>query len=381
DLMDEIAVISDNAIKLNRSGYLLASRNNTIDDVYGLDQNLIREYSDKSISKYSNSLDTLWSEVPDAIDVLQNRAHIQQLYPHLSSEISSLIHIRKAGDLDGQALGQFMLQAVKTSGAAKLRYKVTDIQHSNGFQIALSDAQQTQSLHADYVINAAGPFAHQIANMLGQELPLENLYQQKILFADEVNAVPRTQPFVIDIDKQHLDWTEEERALLEQDPDSIWLTREIGGSVHCRPEGGDKANWVKLGWAYNTRPSEPAEDLMNDTAFDPSFPEIVIRGASNLNPALKHYLDKMPSKMTHYGGYYCMTEENWPLIGPLGVENAFVVGALSGFGTMAACAAGELCANWVLNADLADYAKDLSLYRYSDEKLMKNIRTANKGVL
>ncbi|NNM13072.1 MAG: FAD-binding oxidoreductase, partial [Gammaproteobacteria bacterium] len=42
DLMDEIAVISDNAIKLNRSGYLLASRNNTIDDVYGLDQNLIR---------------------------------------------------------------------------------------------------------------------------------------------------------------------------------------------------------------------------------------------------------------------------------------------------------------------------------------------------
>jgi len=38
--------------------------------------------------------------------------------------------------------------------------------------------------------------------------------------------------------------------------------------------------------------------------------------------------------MVYYGGFYTMTEENWPLIGPMEVDDVFVVGALSGFGTM-----------------------------------------------
>ena len=44
------------------------------------------------------------------------------------------------------------------------------------------------------------------------------------------------------------------------------------------------------------------------------------------------------------GGYYCKTRENRPLIGPLPVDGAFVLGALSGFGVMAAHASAELLA-------------------------------------
>ena len=47
-----------------------------------------------------------------------------------------------------------------------------------------------------------------------------------------------------------------------------------------------------------------------------------------------------------------MTKENWPLIGPMRTKGAFVAGALSGFGTMAACATGALCAAWVQGAEL-----------------------------
>jgi glycine/D-amino acid oxidase-like deaminating enzyme len=77
-----------------------------------------------------------------------------------------------------------------------------------------------------------------------------------------------------------------------------------------------------------------------------------------------------------------MTDENWPLIGPLGVDGAFVVGAMSGFGTMAACAGGELCAKWLLGAELPDYADALSLNRCEDAVLMAALRAQkSRGVL
>ena len=77
-----------------------------------------------------------------------------------------------------------------------------------------------------------------------------------------------------------------------------------------------------------------------------------------------------------------MTEENWPLIGPLDNSGAFVVGALSGFGSMAACAAGELTAAWVCGSELPPYAQQLSLARYEDDALMNELRNShNKGIL
>jgi glycine/D-amino acid oxidase-like deaminating enzyme len=85
---------------------------------------------------------------------------------------------------------------------------------------------------------------------------------------------------------------------------------------------------------------------------------------------------------SHYGGYYPMTDENWPLIGPMGGEGAFVVGALSGFGTMAACAAGQISAAWIAGAEIPDYAWQLSILRYADADLMNELsNAANKGIL
>ncbi len=77
-----------------------------------------------------------------------------------------------------------------------------------------------------------------------------------------------------------------------------------------------------------------------------------------------------------------MTRENWPLIGPLGRDGAFVVGALSGFGSMAACAAGSLVARQILGKPLPDYAQQLGLARYDDQALMAQLAsTSNRGLL
>ena len=84
--------------------------------------------------------------------------------------------------------------------------------------------------------------------------------------------------------------------------------------------------------------------------------------------AIAAYADDLPQPVIQYGGYYTKTDDNLPLIGPMGISGAYVVGGLSGYGTMTACAAGELCAAWVSESTLPDYAKFFSLERYSVHK-------------
>ena len=82
-------------------------------------------------------------------------------------------------------------------------------------------------------------------------------------------------------------------------------------------------------------------------------------------PGLARYFDRAPKPYID-GGYYIKTRENRPLIGPLPIEGAYIVGALSGYGLMAACAAGELLAAHVCGAPLPHYAPAFLLARYED---------------
>jgi glycine/D-amino acid oxidase-like deaminating enzyme len=259
---------------------------------------------------------------------------------------------------------------------------VRSIEAGRRFSADVDSGGKTSTVRADIVVNAAGPFAAQVGAMLGAELPIENVYQQKIAFEDKRGVVPRELPFTIDLDGVELDWSDEERALLAEDPDTSWLTGRLPGGVHCRPEGGDAGAWVKLGWAYNNEASEPQEDLANEPLMDPQYPEIVVRAATRLQPSLGIYTEHFPERYSHYGGYYPMTRENWPLVGPMGMEGAFMTGALSGFGSMAACAAGAICASWISGAELPHYAQQLSMARYADADLMAELGGASsRGIL
>ncbi len=82
-------------------------------------------------------------------------------------------------------------------------------------------------------------------------------------------------------------------------------------------------------------------------------------------PGLAAYLDHAP-KPDIDGGYYMKTPENRPLVGPLPVEGAYVIGGLSGYGLMAACGVGELLAAHVTGAQLPEYARAFCPDRYQD---------------
>jgi glycine/D-amino acid oxidase-like deaminating enzyme len=343
DELDRLAEESNDVFNMTRGGYVLASR---------------------------QEADTEGQIRGDAIATD---------YPWLSDEIRSVTHILRGGDISGQQLGMYMLERIRERGGKLLRGAVTSIDVGQAFTL---EVDGETAIEAGQIVNAAGPFANRIAGMLGESLPVTNLFQQKIAFEDRLGAIRRDMPFSIDLDAKTLDWTDEEQALLADDPDLAWLTRTMPGGTHCRPDGGPKGKWVKLGWAYNQQISEPQEDLANEPTADPQFPEIVMRGAAAFIPALKPYIDEPPTRYSHYGGYYTMTEENWPLIGPMATEGAFMIAALSGFGSMSACAAGSLCASWMVGAELPDYATALSASRYDDEALMQELQNAaSKGVL
>jgi len=83
------------------------------------------------------------------------------------------------------------------------------------------------------------------------------------------------------------------------------------------------------------------------------------------------------------GGYYCKTRENRPLIGPLALEGAYVLGALSGFGIMGSHAGAELLAAHLTSAALPEYAKWFLPSLYDDASYRADIERwgANVGQL
>lgn len=385
DLMEEIALATDNRIAMTRRGYALATRRakpaDLLNELYGGYGNersdFIRVHEGPS-SGYRPPSVGIWTEAPDGVDVLSGEALVQSVFPSFAKDIRTVLHIRRAGSISGQQLGQFMLDALRAEGASLVRGRVEAIVPGSPFMLDVTKADGSETIFAERFVNAAGPFFAKLAGMLGEELPVSCVYQQKIAFEDREAAIPRDMPFSIDLDPQEIAWSEEERGLLAEDPAAARFLQRMSGGIHCRPDGAESGRWIKLGWAYNDVASDPAADEPED----PHFPDIVLRGASRLNPSLSRYIGHLPRGVHHYGGYYAMTPENWPLIGPMRTPGAFMAGALSGFGTMAACATGETCAAWIMGGALPSYAPALSLARYEDRALMAELAAqSSRGVL
>ena len=386
ELMEDVARRTGNRIHMTRRGYLLATREvkpeHLIRQLYtgygAAAETSVRIHDASGTAAYRPSHSADWEAAPGGVDVLLDPDLIRRHYPALDPEIATILHIRRAGDISGQQLGQYMLEEVRAVGGLFKQGRVTAIVTGDRFGVEVEVAGAREVVRAGMIVNAAGPFASHVSSLYGEALPIVNVLQQKIAFPDRLGAISRQMPFAIDLDGQTIAWTAEEREALAGDPGVSRLLQPMPGSIHCRPDGGERGQWIKLGWAYNTKPGEPARE----PELDANFPEIVLRAASRLLPSLQPYIGSMPRERVHYGGYYTMTAENWPLIGRSQPPGAFVAAALSGYGTMSACAAGDLCARAMVGATTPAFAKSLSLSRYEDRRLMHELQnTASRGLL
>lgn len=306
-------------------------------------------------------------DISDYLSKTSGNTEVSQQYPHLSQQVAQVVSVKRAGSFDVYTLGSILLREAKKRGVRFIQDEIDTIeQQDSTFELSFINTP-TRRLTANKLVLSGGPFVSELAEKLGLTLPVKNYLQRKFIMPDPKGIIPRDMPFTIFSDDQYLQWSDEERQMIEdlaaEDKSYQYFLEEFPAGLHIKPEG---SNQIKLGWAYNRSDSTPLWDVPTDDRFA----ELVVRGASKFIPALSAYVENMPTPLVHFAGYYTRTEENWPLIGPLAIDNVYVAGALAGYGTMSACAVGELCSDWIMSGDLPDYAKHFSIDRYKDASLI-----------
>jgi glycine/D-amino acid oxidase-like deaminating enzyme len=347
DLLEGFAGETNNAFHMTRQGYLYV----TADPI--------------RLSQMEAEAQMITSLGGGPFDLFDSGGELLARFPFLTEASVGGLHARRAGWFSAQQLGAYLLDQARDHGAELLKGKVLGVEtFGDRVEVVETDVGK---IEAPIFVDAAGPMLNEVARMLDTELPVHSEVHIKVAFRDHAAVIPRSSPMMIWSDPQALDWTDEERAwLAEQDRGD--LLGVMPAACHYRPEGGVSSQWVVGLWEYHRIVQEPSWPLPED----PLYPEAVIRGLSTAVPGLSVYRDHLPQPVVD-GGYYTKTAENRPLIGRLPIEGAFVVGAFSGFGVMAAAGAGELAAQIITGKPLPDYASAFSLDRYQDPAYLNEI--------
>ncbi|HEY5728790.1 MAG TPA: FAD-binding oxidoreductase [Anaerolineales bacterium] len=374
DLMESLADESGNVFRMNRRGYLYVTADeNKIEDMKSaslltssLGAGPIRIHSSESPSYQHSPLEG-FHNAPDGADLLIGNELIRKNFPYLTENAVAALHVRRAGWLSAQQLGMYLLETGRRLGVQFEAGKVTSVDVEGGRVQGVQLSSGVQ-IHSPIFINAAGPFLNEVGNLLGVRLPVYTELHLKAVIKDSLGVVGRDAPLLIWNDPQILPWNDDEREALVEDDSTRWLMETFPSGVHTRPEGG--GNDILMLWEYHTEVMEP----VNAPTMDAQYPEIAMRGLAAMLPRMKEYFSKMPRPQLD-GGFYTKTRENRPLVGPMGVAGAYVIGAVSGYGIMSACGVGELLAAQIKGNDLPGYASEFSLSRYDNPDYQKKLET------
>ena len=439
DLLEERARASGNSFSMNRRGYTFLSRTQSgamrhaamaaQANELGLRGGGMVHSDGEHGAVYSGSTLAYDADV-DGLTAFQGRAAIDAFFSSLpashelqsangssflSSEILSVLHCGRCGWMNAQQMGSGLLEEARSLGARMIfPATLTAILAEGGggrgsggqlSGVVLSTPNNPQvSIACGAVVNCAGPFASHVNRLLlgvksdGSEPadgrlrppppPLSNEVHCKAILRDLASAVPTEAPMMILEDAVELDWTEEEReSLRSMGGFEASLADPIEGGAHFRPYGGsDNALlmlWEALHNDVDVTDPPPEEPALRDPAL---LAELMLRGLGQMVPGLaSSYLagdGTMRASVSVDGGYYTKTPDNLPLIGPLAgaPSGAYVCAGLSGYGVMAANAAGELLAMHVEHASLPTaYAETFLPERWCDEGYCKKVASGEAG--
>jgi sarcosine oxidase subunit beta len=181
------------------------------------------------------------------------------------------------------------------------------------------------------VVNCAGAWAAEVANMAGIELPVEPL-RRMLVPSEPFDQFPHSAPMIID----------------------------MSNGFHFRPEG--------LGFllAWN----DPEETPGYKTDFDPPFIEKILTRAANRVPVFEN-LAVNPKRA--WAGLYEMTPDHHPILGGVPqVPGFFLANGFSGHGVMHAPATGKILSDLILTGkcDWVD-TSCLSLSRFAEGRMIE----------
>ena len=366
DILEEIAEESGNGFRMNRRGYVFVTADEegvdrlraTAREVSAFGMGDLREQSAKAAEYAPAPLEGFRGQ-PTGADLLPGEA-ARRVFPGLAKDVQAALHVRRAGWLHGVSLGTWMLKRAAAARVSFVHDRVTAIDHAAGRVRGVRLASGA-TIGTERVAIAAGPALPDVARMLDLELPLFHELHAKLTLRDTRGAISRALPFLIWNDPVVLQWNDAERVKMMHDEEVLRLLAPFPGGVHVRPVDGPYGDELYIIWTYDIEPRE----FVWPPRFDPHYGEAAIRGAARMLPAIAAYFGAGSQGFVD-GGYYCKTRENRPLVGPLPVEGAYVLGALSGFGIMGAHGGADLLAAHLTGGRLPDYATWFLPSRYDD---------------
>jgi sarcosine oxidase, subunit beta len=387
ELLDELAARPGNPIALNRNGYLYLTATDEGAAALARSAASIAALGAGELRVHRGAPDDPGYVAPawdrprpaaDGADLFLDVEEIRSLFPWAADDVRAALHARRCGWLAAQQLGMLWLEEARERGVRMLQGRLVSVDAAGGRirSLRVATPGETIEIATPRLVDAAGPFAGDVARLAGLELPLVHELHRKLFFDDHLGIVPREAPLVIWNDAVALDWSAEERADLAADPATAALAGELPAGVHFRPEGGRDSRSAILLWNYHCEPTErilpPPED--------PLHVPVVVRGISRALPAFAAYVESGRRPYVD-GGYYTKTRENRPLVGAAGPEGFSLLVALSGFGIMAAPAAGELLAGDLAGASPPAWAPAFRLARYEDPDYRRSLAEAEPGQL
>ncbi|HEY2980195.1 MAG TPA: FAD-binding oxidoreductase [Anaerolineales bacterium] len=378
DLMESIAEETGNRFRMNRRGYLYLSADPAgipaliarAERTSGLGGGPLRIHRSES-SAYQPAIPEGYRAQPTGADLLLESSLIQKHFPYVTDAAVAALHVRRAGWLSAQQLGMTLLDAARSRGVRVEAARVAEVETENGRVrgVRLDSGERVES---PIFVNAAGPFLNDVAKLVGVDLPVHTELHLKAAIKDSAGVVGRDAPLLIWDEPQTLAWDEADRRSLTETPETRWLTEPLPAGAHTRPEGGEDSQTILMLWEYKTRLTPP----IWPPALDEQYSEIAMRGLTAMLPRMRGYFERMPRPQLD-GGYYTRTRENRPLVGPLPIDGGFVVGAVSGYGIMAACGVGDLLAAHVAGTELTAHAAAFHPARYDDAGYQKEIASGD----
>ena len=371
DLLEGMAAESGDIFGLKHPGYLYVTANQATLDEMAAQAEAISNHGGGDVRRHPGPIP--YGPAEDGVDLL-GPEELRKHHPYISDRAVGALEVRRAGYFSAQQLGAWMLDQARDHGARLISSEVEGID-TRGDRVNSVRLSNGSTIETKQVVVAAGPMAKPVAALAGLNLPLFSELHVKVAFRDHLGVIPREAGMFIWSDPQHLEWSDEERAEL-QEMGREDVLGEMPMFCHGRPEGGPESPYFVALWEYSGKVMDPIWPLPKDELYA----EVVMKGLTTMVPALTPYLDGLPEHFVD-GGYYTKTKENRPLIGPAGPEGLHLICAFSGFGVMVAAGAGDLLAAHVTGSDLPEYADDFLLSRYERSDYVAMIEQWGSGQL
>ena len=294
-------------------------------------------------------------------DLITDRAVIRRHFGWLADDTLALLHARRCGWFSGQQLGMYLLERARDKGVRVLEGRVERVEPAGGrvTAVKVSGAGGAQTLSTP-ALRRGRRAAAEIGRTARRRRSSGVLRApRQVGVQRRAGALPREAPLTIWTDPVRLPWSEDERAELA-DSEHLRLLDEFPPA--CTGARGRRREPVGLLiWTYDVEPVPPTFPVQ----FDPAYAEIAIRG-------MAAWCRRWPVTCRACRGrsWTAATTrrraQNRFLAGPLPLEGAFVIGALSGYGLMSSNTAADLLAAHITGAPLPPDARAFMLSRYDD---------------